>query len=179
MAYENYINRKEEIECLIDVAKKMDSRQKELICKLLLLNVVTLFDAFVCEIIISKITSSEDSFNSFYEKFYDDLTTNKKTHFNKLSRGMLEREVLMSLLMKSFANVERINHIFKIVWNLDLNICEGRNLQEWFDWRHRIVHRNGREKDGKYHQFNFHDVNNALSDIDTTINYILNIISKR
>ena len=179
MAYNNYKNRKEEIEYLLEGTKQLDLRQQELTYKLLLQNVVTLFDAFVCETVVSKRTSTKECFDSFYEKFYDDLTNNNKRHFDKLSRGKLEREVLMSLLMTSFANVEKVNHIYKKVWNLDFNICEGSNLQDWFEWRHRIVHRNGREKDGTYHQFSYKDVKMVMQDIDTAVNHIMAIISKQ
>lgn len=178
-AYDNFIERKSEIACLLEGSNKLSFQQQELTYKLLLLNVVTLFDAFVCETVVSKITSSKEYFDAFYEKFYDDLTDNKKRHFDKLGRGELEREVLMSQLMKSFANVERVNHIYKIVWNLDFDICVDNNLQDWFDWRHRIVHRNGREKDGTYHQFSHDDVKKALEDIDAVVNHIMTIISKR
>jgi hypothetical protein len=177
-AYDNFNERKSEIECLLEGSDKLSILQQELTYKLLLLNVVTLFDAFVCETIVSKITSSKECFDAFYEKFYDDLTDNKKRHFDKLGRGELEREVLMSQLMKSFANVERVNHIYKKVWDLDFDICEGYNLQDWFNWRHRIIHRNGREKDGTYHQFSHDDVKKALVGIDTAVNHIMTTISK-
>ncbi len=178
-AYDNYKNRKDEIECLLEEVNKLETRQQGLMHKLLLQNVVTIFDAFVCETVVSKITSSKECFDAFYGKFYEDLTNNNKRHFDKLSRGKLEREVLISLLMTSFANVEKVNHIYKKVWNLDFNICEGYNLQEWFEWRHRIVHRNGWEKDGTYHQFSYKDVKMAMQDIDTAVNHIRAIISKQ
>ena len=178
MAYDNYQDRKNEIEYLLEGVNKLDNRQQELTYKLLLLNVVTLFDAFVCETIVSKITSSKECFDAFYKRFYDDLTDNKKRHLDKLSCGKIEREVLMSQLMKSFASVERVNQAYKKVWNLDFDICEGHDLQDWFDWRHRIVHRNGREKDGTYHQFCLDDVKKALLDIDVAVDHIMTIISK-
>ena len=177
-AYDNYKDRKDEIECILEGVNKLNTRQQELTYKLLLLNVVTIFDAFVCETIVSRITSSIDCFDAFYERFYDELTDNKKRHFDKLSRGELEREILMGQLMKSFANVERVNQAYKKVWNLDFDICEGHDLQDWFDWRHRIVHRNGREKDGTFHQFCLDDVKKVLVDIDNAVNHIMFLISK-
>ena len=177
-AYDNYKDRKDEIECILEGVNKLNTRQQELTYKLLFLNVVTIFDAFVCETIVSRITSSIDCFDAFYERFYDELTDNKKRHFDKLSRGELEREILMGQLMKSFANVERVNQAYKKVWNLDFDICEGHDLQDWFDWRHRIVHRNGREKDGTFHQFCLDDVKKVLVDIDNAVNHIMFLISK-
>jgi len=177
-AYDNYKDRKSEIEYLLKAVEKLDARQQELTYKLLLLNVVTLFDAFVCETVVSKITSSKECFDAFYEKIYDGMTENMKRHFDKLSRGEIEREVLMNQLMKSYANVEKVNHIYKIVWNLDFNICGDNNLRDWFEWRHRIVHRNGRDKDGTHHQFNYDDVKRSLVDIDAVVSHIMTIISK-
>lgn len=179
IAYDNYKDRKDEIECLLEGVDELQPRQQELTYKLLLQNVVTLFDAFVCETLVSKVTSSKEFFDSFYEKFYADLTKNKKNHFDKLNRGEVEHEVIMIILGKSYANVDRINQMYKRVWGLDFDICEGHNsLQEWFGWRHRIVHRNGREKDGSIHQFSSYDVEKALQDIDDAVNHIFAIISE-
>ena len=176
MAYDNYKDRKEEIEYLLDGINKLDPRQQELTYKLLLLNAVTIFDAFVCETIVSKITSSKECFDAFYKRFYDDQTKQMKRHFDKLNRGELEHEVLMKQLKESYANVKNINQLYKKVWGFDFNIFEDNNLKDWFDWRHRIVHRNGREKDGSYHQFCHDDVKNALLDIDAAVNHIMDIL---
>ena len=177
-AYDNYKERKDEIECLLEGVNKLELRQQELAYKLLLQNVVTLFDAFICETLVSKVTSSKECFDAFYRKFYDDLTKDKKTHFDKLSRGELEHEVVMNILGMSYANVGRVNQMYKRVWGLNFDICKNNNkLQDWFDWRHRIVHRNGREKDGSIHRFSTKDVENALQDIDQIVNHIMTTIS--
>jgi len=177
-AYDNYKDRKDEIECLLEGVNQLDTRQQELTYKLLLLNVVTLFDAFVCETIVSKITSSKECFDAFYDKYYDSLTNNMKKHFDRLSRGELECEIVKKQLKVSYADVKSVNKIYRKVWGFDYDIFKDNNLQDWFDWRHRIVHRNGREKDGTFHQFCFDDVKKALVDIDTAVNHIMFIISK-
>lgn len=179
IAYDNYKDRKDEIECLLVGVSKLLLHQQELTYKLLLQNVVTLFDAFVCETLVSKITSSKECFDSFYRKFYNDLTKNNKTHFERLSRGKLEYEVVMNILGKSYANIDRVNEMYKRVWGFDFDICKGyNNIQDWFNWRHRIVHRNGREKDGTIHKFSSCDVKKALQDIDDAVNHIMAIISE-
>ena len=175
-AYENYQDNKKEIEKLLENVFTLNSHQQEFIYKLLLQNVVTIFDAFVCETVVSKITSSKECFDSFYEKFYKDLTNNNKTHFDKLNRGELEYEIVQNQLRKSYANIERVNDTYKKIWGFDFDICEGHDIQEWFDWRHRIVHRNGREKDGTHHQFCLADVKKALVDIDSAVQHIMTII---
>ena len=83
IAYDNFIKRKNEIECLLESVNKLAPLQQELTYKLLLLNVVTLFDAFVCETIVSKITSSKECFDNYYAKFYNSLTKNKQLHFRQ------------------------------------------------------------------------------------------------
>lgn len=178
IAYDNFINRKNEIECLLEGVNKMSPLQQELTYKLLLLNVVTLFDAFVCETIVSKITSSKECFDNYYAKFYDNLTHRKKQHFNKLDRGKLEQEVVNSILERSYANVDRINQIYSSVYGFEIGLCRDSDIDQLFQWRHRIVHRNGREKDGSFHQFVEKDVRKAITVISQVVEIIMSRIKK-
>lgn len=178
IAYKNYENRKDEIECLLEGAKMLTPRQQELTYKLLLLNVVTLFDAFVCETIVSRITSSKECFDNYYAKFYDSLTKNKQQHFNKLDRGKLEQEVVSSILERSYANVDRVNQIYSSVYGFELGLCRDSDIDLLFQWRHRIVHRNGREKDGSFHQFVDKDVRKAITITTLVIETIMSHIKR-
>lgn len=173
IAFDNYINRKNEIECLLEAVNGMASLQQELTYKLLLLNVVTLFDAFVCETILSRITSSKECFDNYYAKFYNRLTKNKQQHFNKLDRGKLEQEVISSILEMSYANVDRVNQIYSSVYGFEIGLCKDSDIDLLFQWRHRIVHRNGREKDGSFHHFSENDVRKALAVITHIVETIM------
>lgn len=175
-AYDNYIERRNELERVLDNIKMLSLTTKEILYKQLLLNVVTLFDAFVCETIISKITSSEECFDKYYTLFYDSLSKNKKKYFDKLNQGEKEQAVFRSVLNSSYANIERVNSIFYEVYGISLRISEKSDINDWFDWRHRIVHRNGREKDGSFHQFSENDVRRALADTAQVIETIMSQI---
>lgn len=179
IAYDNYKDRKDEIECLLEGAKRLTPRQQELTYKLLLLNVVTLFDAFVCETIVSKITSSKECFDNYYAKFYENLSNAKKQHFNKLDRGKLEQEVVSYILEKSYANVDRVNKIYSSVYGFEIGLCRDSDLDLLFQWRHRIVHRNGREKDGSFHQFVEKDVRKAIAVTTQVIETIMSHIIEK
>ena len=178
IAYDNYKDRKDEIECLLEGANRLTPRQQELTYKLLLLNVVTLFDAFVCETIVSKITSSKECFDDYYTKFYNSLTKNGKQHFNKLDRGKLEQEVVSSILGRSYANVDRVNQIYNSVYGFEIGLCRDSDIDQLFQWRHRIVHRNGREKDGSFHQFVEKDVRKAITIVTIEIETIMSQIKR-
>lgn len=177
-AYENYIDRKDEIECLLEGTNILTPRQQELTYKLLLLNVVTLFDAFVCETIVSKIISSKECFDNYYTKFYEDLTKSKKQHFSKLGRGNLEQEVVSFILERSYANVDRVNQIYSSVYGFNIGLCRDSDIDLLFQWRHRIVHRNGREKDGSFHQFVEKDVRKAITVTTQVVETIMAHIRK-
>ena len=178
-AYDNYIDRKNEIECLLEGTKKLTPRQQELTYKLLLLNVVTLFDAFVCETVLSKITSSRECFDNYYAKFYNSLTKNKQQHFNKLDRGKLEQEVVSSVLERSYANVDKVNQIYSSVYGFEIGLCRDSDIDLLFQWRHRIVHRNGREKDGSFHHFVEKDVRKAITVTSLVVEIIMSHINRK
>lgn len=178
IAYDNYINRKNEIECLLEGVYNMAPLQQELTYKLLLLNVVTLFDAFMCETVLSKITSSKECFDNYYANFYNNLTKNKQQHFNKLDRGKLEQEVVSSILERSYANVDRVNQIYSSVYGFEIGLCKDSDIDLLFQWRHRIVHRNGREKDGTFHQFVEKDVRKAITITTLVIETIMSHIKR-
>lgn len=175
-AYENYKNRKNEIECILEGISQLASLQQELIYKLLLLNTVTLFDAFVCETIVSKITSSEECFDNYYNKLYEESTTSKRRHFRKLDRGKLEQEVVRLILEGSYTNVDRVNRIYRSVYGFEMGLSRDCEIDLLFQWRHRIVHRNGREKDGSYHHFVEKDVRKAITVTTQVIETIMSRI---
>ena len=177
-AYEYYLDRKVDIEDILDGISVLSSKQQETTIKLLVMNVVTLFDAFVCETIVSKITSTKESFDSFYTKFYNDLSNSNKIHFDNLSRGQLEQEIISHLLERtSYANVKTVNQVYKGVYGLDIEVCKGCNLQDWFTLRHRIVHRNARKKDGSLYVFTEETVKTALTDIDNAVKKIMQTLN--
>lgn len=176
-AYNNYIEHKKELEGVLDDIKALSATTKEILYKQLLLNVVTLFDTFVCETIMSKITSSEEHFDRFCTLFYKGLTNSKKKHFDMLNQGEKEQTVFRSILYSSYANVERVNTIYNDVYGIHLEISEDSDVNDWFIWRHRIVHRNGREKDGSTHVFLENDVRKALADITQIIETIMSRIN--
>ena len=178
IAYDNYEHRKNEIECMLEGVNKLAPLQQELTYKLLLLNVVTLFDAFVCETIVSRITSSKECFDNYYAKFYNSLTEDLQQHFNKLERGKLEQEVVSYILERSYTNVKSINQIYSSVYGFNIGLCRGCDIDLLFQWRHRIVHRNGREKDGTFHQFVEKDVRNAITVTTLIIEAIMSHIKR-
>ena len=127
---------------------------------------------------MSRITSSKECFDNYYAKFYDSLTKNKQQHFNKLDRGKLEQEVVSSILERSYANVDRVNQIYSSVYGFELGLCRDSDIDLLFQWGHRIVHRNGREKDGSFHQFVDKDVRKAITITTLVIETIMSHIKR-
>lgn len=175
-AISTYKERKNEIEKVLNNLYLFDNNNKLFICKLLLLNVISLFDAFASEIIISKIISTEDCFNAYYTKFYSELPSSKKRHYDKLDRGSLEKEVIYTIMETSFASVKNTNNLFSDVYGFKV-IYDNNPVVELFELRHRIVHRNGRKKDGSFYQFTDNDVNNALIIVDELVQNMLGLIT--
>lgn len=171
-AYNNYVEKRDELKDVFTDLKEFKSNSKPTLYKLLLLNVVTLFDAFVCEAIISKVTSSEECFN----KYYASMTKKEIKKLIDKSQGEKEQRVIYSIMKQSYADKDEVDKAFKKVYGFN-NVTSYSGIKKWLDWRHRIVHRNAREKNGSFHVFTEKDVRDALNDVDKLISKIVNLIS--
>lgn len=171
-AYNNYVEKRDELKDVLNNLKEFKSKSKSTLYKLLLLNVVTLFDAFVCETIVSKVTSSEECFFDYCNQLPPVINKKLEVH----GQGKREQIVLKSILNQSFADKDEVDKAFKKVYGFK-NVTSYSGIKKWLDWRHRIVHRNAREKDGSFHVFTEIDVRDALNDIDKLISKIRGLIS--
>lgn len=171
-AYNNYVEKRDELKNVLNDLKDFKSNIKPTLYKLLLLNVVTLFDAFVCETIVSKVTSSEDCFIGYSNQ----LPPTIKRRLKGYGQGKREQIVIKSILKQSYADKDEVDKVFEKVYGFE-KVTKYSGIKKWLDWRHRIVHRNAREKDGTFHVFTEQDVRDALNDVDKLVTKIVNKIS--
>ena len=172
-AYDNYVEKREELKDILSNLNTFNGNRKPTLYKLLLLNVITLFDAYVCETIISKVTSSEECFNNYYNQLSPTLI---ESLINK-SQGEKEKRVIKYIMKQSYAQKDDVDNVFMKVYGIK-NISSYSGIQKWFAWRHRIVHRNGREKNGSFHLFTENDVRNAIETVDKLVLKIMKLITE-
>ena len=55
-------------------------------------------------------------------------------------------------------------------------ISENSPVINWIQLRHNVAHNNAREIDGTFHSFTKEEVLNALSDVDSLVEMIMDII---
>ena len=91
----------------------------------------------------------------------------------------MEQEVVSFILECSYTNVDRVNEIFHCVYGFDIGLRRDSEIDILFQWRHRIVHRNGREKDGSFHQFVEKDVRKAIFVTTQVIETIMSHINRK
>ena len=91
----------------------------------------------------------------------------------------MEQEVVSTVLERSYANVDRVNQIYSSVYGFEIGLSRDSDLDLLFQWRHRIVHRNGREKDGSFHQFVEIDVRKAITVTSLVAEIIMSRINRK
>ena len=147
--YQNYQERKMELLNMLDNLEHIQLENKPFLYKLMMGNAITILDSFIRDIIVSKITSSEENFNSYFSTFYNGLKVEKKAKFDLMDRGTLERSIIKELYEDNYSSANKINGIIKIVFNCPNAVCSGTNIGKYIQERHDIFHKNAIIEDEK------------------------------
>ena len=174
--YENYLNKKGELEGALNMIVEIEHQGKNVLFKYLFVNAITLFDSFFRDVFISKVLSSEDTFNSFYSQYYNTLHENKKRELDMLSQGAKERYIIKVLYDENFSNARKVNKYVKYLFNITDDVCTGTNIGSFIKERHFISHKNARNKDGSYKIYTNEDVIKALKETDKVINIFIELV---
>ena len=174
--YQNYQERKMELLYMLDNLEHIQLDNKPFLYKLMMGNAITILDSFVRDIIVSKITSSEENFNSYYSTFYDNLKEDRKAKLDQMNRGTLERSIIKELYEDNYSSAKKINGIIKNVFGCSNAVCSGTIIGNYIQERHDIYHKNARGKDGSYKKYNSNDVKKAIIEDEKVINNIMNLV---
>jgi len=174
--YHNYQERKAEILNMLDNLEHIQLENRSFLYKLMMGNAITILDSFVRDIIVSKITSSEEFFNSYYSTFYRDLNEVRKAKFDQMDRGTQERSIIKELYEDNYSSAKKINGIIISVFGCPNVVCSGTNIGNYIKERHEIYHKNSRKKDGSYKKYNSNDVKKAIIEDEKVINNIMNLV---
>lgn len=173
--YEDYKERIVDLKSIININTESDKHQ-QILFRLLYLSVIASLETFVSDIIITKITECEESFERYYKDF---IQENKQEKLEKwLSKGWVgkrEQEIIRHAQELSFSDIERIKKSFRKILSVDI-MYNTDNIEKHIRNRHIIAHKNGRTKDNKYLTFNESDLNILISDTDNFVDYIMSTI---
>ncbi len=175
--FDNYIQRIEDISSLMRIVN-VEDKERALLNKLYFINIITSLDAFICDTILTIITSDESKF----EKYYNSLPYNQvKLKMDDLQEqnhiGLIEQKVVYYVLRQSFSNIKTINYFFKNICNVTIE-NSNNSINEHFDTRHKLVHRNGRDKDDKYIEISLSDLDKVIKDTRNFVDQIMYKLQK-
>ena len=174
--YQNYKKLRIELENMLDSIEHAQIENKELLYKLMMGNAITILESFVRDIILAKITSSEENFISYYSLFYSNLNNQDREVFDLMDQGSRERRVIKRTYDDTYSNAKKINRLMKLLLNTHDCVCSGTNIGNYIQERHEIFHKNARMKNGSYKIYEYIDVKKAINEDEKVINKIMSLV---
>ncbi len=175
--HEEYIQRNRDILKLIQF-ENIPEEQKNILNRLCFVSIVASLEAFVCDIILTRITENELEFKSYFENMHDG---ERKRQLQRLldddEVGHWEQKIMEHVLKSSFSNIDTIKKIYSKVFDISLTDYEGK-IKRYFYKRHLFAHRNGRNKDGEYILVTCPELEKLIEDTEQFAQQILDKISK-
>lgn len=181
--YEEYMVRINEAKELINNISNIAPNVHNIIMRQAFLSVIAALDTFVCDTILTKITQDKDAFSKYFDNFYLKKITSREDRQKKRDEldkmwvdnnfGETEQEVISNVLDDSYCNVNNITSIYKELFGITICDTSGK-IGQHFEYRHRIVHRNGRNKDsGEFDDITTDAINELISDINGFVEQIM------
>lgn len=174
----NYNEQICEIKNLIN-ADNIHKEHRPALFKLYYTKIATSLDAFVCDAILTIITSDENLFDSFSEsRFCCKIDIDKKNELKQKGIGFFEQEIIYRVLRESYLNIDTIKNFFNKFYKSNIAV-DSSKLKKHFRNRHLLVHRNGRDKNDNYIVVNESDLNSFIKDADTLVDEICNKVRNK
>lgn len=155
---------------VIRVMEKIDSLDEEMksyLYKLLYANLITSMEAYLSDTLIKYVTENDEYLRKFTETykpfknqtFTTDDIFNRMDHLKDIVKGEL-RELM-------YHNLPKIKPIFKDSLGIDIGVI--KDLCKAVLIRHDIVHRNGKNKEGKVHVITKENVEQLCTQVNEFI----------
>ena len=170
-AYDYYNQRIDDIKEFINVEPILVKHQM-IRNRLLFVSIIGSIETFICDIILTKIVSNENSLFEYFDSIPGSKVKNEiKQQINAQNPGYFEQDVVDYALNDSYCNIKKIRNIFRELFLIELN--NTTKMDEYFFKRHCFAHRNGRDKDGNYISVNNEDLNNLINECSSFVQLIM------
>lgn len=176
--YKDYQNRIEDIKELLRLLEYASERQKKTLLRLAYGNVLTAFDSYIGDTILSKITHDKDSFQAYQESCIKskDLRTRLQKMWDENTIDNAEQEVIDKVLTKSYCNMSNINKAYSAIFDNVTIEDKDNKMAGYFKKRHLIFHRNGKKKDGTYVPKSEEEIIKLIEDTNAFVKLINDMI---
>lgn len=171
-AYNDHLQRVQDIQEIINI-KGLDIKQRKIVNRLSYLSIVASLETFICDTVLTKITGDEDIFLNFFNRMPKGTEKEKMQKMRDANLiGKWEQAVLEHVMKTSYSNIDTIKEVYKEVFNVSIADLKGK-MKSIFWNRHKLAHRNGRNKDNSYINISNEQLNILINDIGDFINQIL------
>lgn len=155
---------------VIKVMEKIDSLDEDMksyLYKLLYANLITSMEAYLSDTLIKYVTENDEYLRKFTETYkpFKNQTITIDNIFNRMDHLKdIVKEELRELM---YHNLPKIKQIFKDSMGIDIGVI--KELCKAVLIRHDIVHRNGKNKEGKAHVITKENVEQLCTQVNEFI----------
>lgn len=139
------------------------------------LMIIASVDTYIADTILARVMNDKELFESYAT---DVIEPSKQRCLHRIllneKRTDYEKEVIEYILSKSYANLDTIKSLYKntTLFGFSIDIGQHKEMENHFLNRHKIAHRNGREKTGTYIHISSNDIDILVSDCNKLVNDI-------
>lgn len=166
-----------ELTTISNVSQKVE----QILLRQVYLSIIASVDTFICDTILTKITSNKEDFYTYFQEQIQSKGTEeaKQQRQEALDRmwinnemGNAEQKVFDNVLKISYANIDTIKSIYKQIFGISVCDIDGKMRKHFFA-RHVLAHRNGRKKDGQLYEFSKNEIMDLIADVNAFVKQIM------
>lgn len=167
--YKEYCSRINDVRQLMKLSlAQEDNNMRNLLSRHEFLTIMTAFENFVADSILTRITNDENMFYTYARNIDDKYKI--QDDIKACRYGHAEQKIIEFVLMQSYCNVERVKEVYNNLFGFKIKL--DKHINDLFKARHRLAHRGGRKKDGKFVQYSQKDIEKVISSVDTLVRTI-------
>lgn len=137
--------------------------------------IIASVDTYIADTILARVMNNKELFEAYAT---DIIESSKQRHLHRYlinnDRTNYEKAVIEHILSENYANLDTIKSLYKnkSVFGFSIDIGQHEAMKNHFLNRHKIAHRNGREKTGTYIHISSYDIDVLVSDCNKLVDDI-------
>lgn len=151
----------------IEAIQELPQEIKDNLYRLLYANIISKLEAFLCDTIVNYVLSCEAHKRRFVQKYEPLAKQNFQMSAIYAKYENLDKIIKGALTSIVYHDIELVRKLYKKV--ADIELPKTKTIEDAILIRHDIVHRNGKDKDGKLHTV-------TRTDVETLSDYVLDFI---
>lgn len=167
--YEQLVTSVDNLKAMMAIS--LPENQKQILLKMMFVNIITLLEAFLSEYFISRIETEPDSLKKFVESNLEFKNTKfLMSEVYKVKENIYKtvKEYLVEMI---WHNIPKVNNLYIVAFNINFSEKIGC-LMKAINKRHDLVHRAGKTKEGEEITLTKDEVFSFMDEVLDLANYI-------